>query len=146
MTSASEKAVELLNDVVPGPWLDEGGIISAPQSLDEGNVICQAPAPECRASVEHWPINKRFIVACRLLVPELLAELDEWKNRWQSENRRADRLDGELLTCRDALGKTRVEADKAITDATFARAELKQAHAQILKLAMDLDELRKVPS
>lgn len=53
------------------------------------------------------------------------------------------RLREEIETCREALSKTRVEGDKAITDTTFARAELKQAHAQILKLAMDLDEAQK---
>lgn len=54
-----------------------------------------------------------------------------------------DQLREELATCREALSKTRIEADRAIDDATFARAELKQAHAQILKLAMDLDEAKK---
>jgi hypothetical protein len=123
MTSASDRATALLDDpdLAGPPWVDDGVSIGS-QAPIHGNVVCLQPQPPAFAdSHVRWPANKRFIVACRGLVPELLEELS---------------------TCREALSKTRIEADRAITDATFARAELKQAHAQILKLAMDLDEAK----
>lgn len=124
MSTAEERAQKLLEDpnLAGAPWVDDGDSIGSRAPIN-GNVIClKPPLPAFIDSHARWPSNKRFIVASRQLIPELL---------------------GDLATCREALNKTRIEADKAFDEATFARAELKQAHAQILKLAMDLDSLRQ---
>ncbi len=113
------------------------------------------PCPVCEPAVREALQGRRDWQEEEIRVPlaetkAVLARLDAMRldyavlvEKLAQKNREIQAFQEELSTCREAMGKTRIEADKAITEATFARDELKHAHAQILKLAMDLDEARK---
>ncbi len=118
--------------------------------LDGQRALICVPFEEAKAvmerldalRVEHAALIEQVAQRNREL-QTLQTEVKESATAWVNCDTDRMRLRAEIDTCREALEKTRTEADKAITEATFARSELKQAHAQILKLAMDLDEVRK---
>jgi hypothetical protein len=61
----------------PGPWfLDDGGEwITADDSRDQGDVVCECPQ-DSALSRAHWPENAALIVAMHAALPSLIRSIE----------------------------------------------------------------------